>query len=196
MDVVDSETIIEMVRGIRDLIPSRSQKIVFHPCVRTNLQTEAKALKKVFTRHKKNRADTAAELVVFIKKTIITVTRIRKKMSDDGQFVANPKMLSTWLNQDGWLDDYGETEESVRKNHAETLICDCCGKPATIRNADMVWVCKDNYLANVEDTYGLNEITKKMLAKDPKKENETWRDWALRQMKGKYVPGLNREPVP
>jgi len=186
---MDDQSIVDMVREIRDIIPSRSQKIIFHPCIKTNLQIESKAFKKALSRHKKKSLEDCLDFLVNIKKTIQAVTRIRKKMSDDKQFVSNPKMLSTWLNQDGWLDDYQDNPQQVIANNKAEL-CPCCEKPATIRNADMQWVCHDNYLANADDPYGLEDIHRRMLEKDPKKPNESWKDWALRQMTGKVIPGM------
>ena len=186
---MDDKSIVEMVREIRDIIPSRSQKIVFHPCVKTNLQIESKAFQKALSRHKKKSHADCLDFLINIKKTIQAVTRIRKQMSDDKQFVSNPKMLSTWLNQDGWLDDYQDNPQQVIANNKAEL-CPCCDRPATIRNSDMVWVCHDNYLANADDPYGLKEIHERMLTKDPKKPNESWRDWAMRQMAGKVIPGM------
>jgi ribosomal protein L37AE/L43A len=193
-DNMDEQSKIDMVREIRDIIPPRSQKIIFHPCIKTNLQTETKAFSKALIRHRKKSLEEALALLVTIKKTIVAVTKLRKQMSDQKQFVTHPKMLSTWLNQDGWLEDYQDQPQQVMAQNKANL-CPQCNRPATIRNADGVYVCRDNYLANADDPFGLKDIHKKMIERDPKRPNESWKDWALRQMAGKAIPGMRNEPL-
>lgn len=183
------QLVIDLLDTLRNQIPAKTRgahkgkpnKIT--PCWRTNKAQEMKALEKAFTRHKKTTNEDKMTLVNDMILHYNEICRYRTAALKADEFLSQPRMLSVWLNQDGWQDEF-ETAPSEMKARVVDRTCPCCGKEGVTTTESGQWVCEK--VAEKHDPWMimLREQHKKNLAKYPRNPNEDWRDWSFRVLKG------------
>ena len=142
---IEVECFLEQLRKTipaksRNLKKSSQNKIT--PCWRTNKTVEKKSLQKLFTRHSANTEIKKRLLLDDILKNYQKIVAIRKTMLDENEFLSQPRMLSVWLNQDGWLDEFEDDEPPKTKTKQ---LCYCCGLPGTMRLENGKLVCRKEF---------------------------------------------------
>lgn len=179
---------------LRDRIPAKSRGAAKGktnrqpPAWRTNRTTELKALKKALTRHQCATFEKRLALVNTMLEEFAAAQRYRRTTLDANEFVAQPRMLSVWLNQDGWLDEY-ETPSSELRSQSSNNQCSHpnCSSAGKWRTETGALICEPHYLETAPEVQELNRMVRALKLEHPVRDGETVRAWSLRLLADKSI---------
>jgi hypothetical protein len=183
----------DFVDLLRDRIPAKSRGAAKGktnrqpPAWRTNRSTELKALKKAFTRHGCVTFDKRMALINTMLDEFAAQTRYRRTTLDADEFVSQPRMLSVWLNQDGWQDEFERPSSELSRSSDGQCTHPHCSSRGCWRLETGALVCKQHYLETAPEIQDLNRVTLQLQTAHPRRDGESVRDWCFRLLSDKSL---------